>query len=247
MSPELWVILAVTTVSFFVKAITGFGGPLLAIPVLAPLLGVEHAVVALSLANLTSNALLIWQNRAGAPTTRRLLVRILTAGAVAAVLGTVLLVHLDDRILYGVLAVSVLGYVALAFAKPDLRIRPETGLRMAAPVGVLGGFIHGSTANSGTVFGTFLHSLALSRPEFVFAITTIFFVLSVLQVGTLVSLGAFGDGRWLQALVAILPIFAVTPLGTRVAGRLNARTFGRVVLVMLAVAGVRLVFGAFGV
>ena len=247
MPSDLVVILVVTAVSFFVKAITGFGGPLLAIPVLAPLLGVEHAVVALSLANLTSNALLIWQNREGAETARPFLVRILSAGALSAVLGAFLLVWLDDRILYGVLAVSVFAYVALAFAKPDLRIRRETGIRLAAPVGLIGGFFHGATANSGTVFGTFLHSLGLSRPEFVFAITTVFFVLSSLQVGTLASLGAFGDDRWIQSLVAILPIFVVTPLGIRVAGRLNARTFGRVVLVMLAVAGVRLLLGAAGI
>lgn len=247
MTPDLLLILVVASFSFFVKAITGFGGPLLAIPVLAPVIGVEHAVVALSLANLTSNILLMTQNRAGAAATRPLLIRILGAGAVAAILGTIMLVRLDDRVLYGLLATSVFAYVTLALARPELRLRSETGRRLAIPVGVLGGFIHGATANSGTVFGTFLHSLGLDRREFVFAITTIFFTLSALQVGTLVSLGAFGEDRWLEAAVTILPIFVVTPLGTRVAGRLAAHTFGRVVLLMLAVAGVRLLLGAFGI
>jgi hypothetical protein len=244
---DLVLILLVTSGTFFIKAITGFGGPLLAIPLLAPVIGVEHAVVGLSLANLSSNILLLIENRSGARAMRPFLVRVLGAGAIAVVAGTLVLVNVDDRILLAVLAASVFAYVALALANPNLRLGNAAGLRAAVPIGIVGGFVHGATGNSAAVFGTFFHSLALPRQDFVAAVTTVFLVLSTLQVGTLASLGSFTTGRLAQAAAAVVPVLIVTPLGTRVAARLDAKTFGRIVLAMLTVAGVRLVFGVFGI
>ena len=244
MTIELILILVVVAFSFWVKAVAGFGGPLVGIPLLALFIGVEQAVVVISLANLVANLLLLWSNRRAATSHRKLLTRLIAAGAAGTVGGTVLLTRLDDSILSLALAGSVFIYIAASLARPEFSISQERGLRLAVPVGVVGGLMHGSTGSSGTVFGSFYHSLKLPRDEFVFALTLTFLAFGTLQIGTLIQLGSFAGERLSQALVATLPVFVVTPLGEAVSRRLNAQLFGRVVLGLLAFSAAVLIVGA---
>jgi len=247
LNSDLVLILAAVSFAFFVKGVAGFGGPLLAVPIIAPTLGVEHAVVVLSIGNLISNLMMLWEHRTGFGDTRSLLVRLLAAGAAGTVFGTWLLTRLDDRPLALAVATLVLGYIVLSIVRPTLRIDPARGLSLAWPIGAVGGLVHGATGNSGPVFGTFLHSLGLSRSSFVFALTVPFLVFGAIQVVTLVGLGAFTPDRTAQALWAILPVLVVIPVGTRIARRLNQRAFERIVMALLAFAAIRLVLSAFGI
>lgn len=247
MSPDLFLILVAVAFAFLVKGVAGFGGPLLAVPILAPSLGVEHAVVVVSVGNLISNVMMLWEHRTGFEDTRPLLVRLLSAGAAGTVLGTWLLTRLDNRPLALAVAALVLGYIAVSLARPDLRMDLSRGLKLAWPIGAFGGLVHGATGNSGPVFGTFLHSLGLARSSFVFALTVPFLVFGSIQVVTLFSLGAFTAERTSQALWAILPVLVVIPIGTRIARRLNRRAFERIVMALLAFAALRLLLSVFGI
>ena len=247
MSSELFLILAAVAFAFLVKGVAGFGGPLLAVPIIAPTLGVEHAVVVVSIGNLVSNVMMLWEHRTGFGDTRPLLVRLLSAGAAGTVLGTWLLTRLDNRPLALAVAALVLAYIAVSLARPDLRIDPARGLKLAWPIGAFGGLVHGATGNSGPVFGTFLYSLGLARSSFVFALTVPFLVFGSIQVVALFSLGAFTPERTNQALWAIVPVVVVIPIGTRIARRLNQRAFERIVMALLAFAAIRLLLSAFGI
>lgn len=247
MTSELVLILATTAFAFLVKGIAGFGGPLLAIPVLAPSMGVEHAVVAVSLGNVVANLMMLVEHRTGWEATKKLLVRLLAAGGLGTVAGTWLLTRLDNRPLALAVAAMVISYIVIAVRRPGLRVPPEMGLRLTWPVGAFGGLVHGATANSGPVFGTFMHSLGLPRSAFVFSVTVPFLVFGTIQVLTLAGLGSFTSDRLAQSLWAILPVLIVIPIGTRIARRLNQRTFSKIVLGLLAVAALRLVLSAFGI
>jgi uncharacterized membrane protein YfcA len=247
LNPDLVLILAAVSFSFLVKGVAGFGGPLLAVPILAPTLGVEHAVVVVSIANLVSNLMMLWEHRTGFGDTRSLLVRLLSAGAAGTVLGTWILTRLDNRPLGLAVAALVLGYIVVSLRRPDFRLGPARGLQLAWPIGAIGGLVHGATGNSGPVFGTFLHSLGLARSSFVFALTAPFLIFGSIQVLTLFGLGAFTEDRTSQALWAILPVLIVIPLGTRIARRLNQRAFERIVMALLAFAAIRLLLSVFGV
>lgn len=241
---ELILILVVVSFSFWVKAIAGFGGPLIAIPILAPFLGVEAAVVAVVIPNLVANLMMLWSNRHAASPNRRLLVRLIGAGALGTIFGTVLLTRLDDRIMSIALALTVVMYIVASLARPEFKVSRETGMKLAAPVGVVGGVLHGATGNSGTVFGSFYHSLDLPRDEFVFALTVTFLGFGALQIATLAQLGRFTTEALGPALLAILPVLVVIPLGEAVSRRLNPQAFGRVVLALLAFSAVALVVSA---
>ena len=244
MTPELALILVVVIFSFWIKAVAGFGGPLLAIPILAPFLGVEQSIVVISLANLVANLLLLWSNRAAARPNRQLLTRLIVAGALATVGGTVILTRLDDVVLSLILAASVFVYIVVNLAHPEFEISRERGLALAVPVGILGGIMHGTTGNSGTVFGSFYHSLKMPRDEFVFSLTVTFLGFGLLQIITLASLGSFNGPQMTQALIAIIPIWFVTRWGESFSRGLDPKVFSKIVLGLLAVSAIALIAGA---
>ena len=247
LNSDLFLILAAVAFGFLVKGVAGFGGPLLAVPIIASTLGVEHAVVVVSVGNLISNLMMLWEHRTGFADTRALLVRLLAAGAAGTVVGTMLLTRLDNRPLALAVAALVLGYIAVSIARPDFRMDSAQGLKLAWPIGAFGGLVHGATGSSAPVFGTFLHSLRLARSSFVFALTSPFLIFGSIQVVTLFVLGAFTPERTTQALWAILPVLVAIPVGSRIARRLNQRAFERIVMALLAFVAIRLLLSVFGI
>lgn len=217
------------------------GGPLVAIPLIAPVTSVEHAVVVVSFANVLANGWLVWEHRASARGLKWLLLPLLSAGTVGTVFGSWLLTELDDRILSWVLAGVVVAYIARFLARPRFRLGETTGRQLAGPVGLTGGILTGGTGSGGPLFATYLHSLRLERTVFVFTMSLIFQILGPIQMTVLASLGSYTEVRVQQALFALLPVFAVLPFGVLLSRRLPQKVFEYAVLALLAVSAVRLV------
>ncbi len=244
MTTELVIVFGAITVAYFVKGVVGMGGPLLAIPVIASVTDVEHAVVVLSLANLVANGWLLWEHRAGAAGTGFVLVPFLTVGTIATVAGTWLLTEIDDRFLSVVVALVIVGYVLSHVKDSEFRLTRDDARRWAAPVGLVGGTLTGATGTGGPLIATYLHSIRFSRSSFILALSLTFQIFGVIQIATLVWLDAFTAERTVQALWAIVPVVAMTPIGIMLGRRLSQRWFEFLVLGLLAFAAVRLVISA---
>lgn len=217
------------------------GGPLLAIPLIAPVTSVEHAVVVVSFANVLANGWLLWENRASARGLRWLLMPLLVAGTVGTVFGSWLLTELDDRILSWVLAGVVVTYIVRFLTRPQFRLQDTAGRLLAGPVGLTGGILSGGTGIGGPLFATYLHALRLERTVFVFTISLIFQILGPIQMTVLASLGSYTEIRVHQALFALLPVVVVLPFGMLLARRLPQKVFEYAVLALLSLSAVRLV------
>jgi uncharacterized membrane protein YfcA len=243
---EFALVLLVIAVAYTVKGVSGMGGPLLAVPFIASLTSVEHAVVVLSLANMVSNGWLLWEHRAGAKGTGFVMIPFLTVGTLAVIAGTWLLTEIDDRILSVVIAVVIATYIWRYFADPAFGLEKKTARRIAAPMGLLGGGLLGATGTAGPLIMTYLHSVRMSRASFIHMMSLTFTVFGVIQLTTLVVLGSFTPERTTQAVWAILPVAVVTAVGIRIGRLINQKTFERVVLVLLGFAAVRLLWSALG-
>ena len=244
MTGEFGIILLAIAVAYLVKGVAGMGGPLLAVPVIASVTSVEHAVVVLSLANMASNGWLLWEHRSGARGTGFVMIPFLVVGTAATIAGTWLLTELDDRILSAVIAVVIVGYIWRYLANPHFGLEHDTARRIAAPMGLVGGGLLGATGTAGPLIATYLHSLRMSRSALVYMMTITFQVFGLIQLATLVFLGAFTPERTTQALWAIVPVAIVTFLGIRLGRRLDQKAFEYVVLALLGFAAVRLVLSA---
>lgn len=242
---ELAVVVAAVAVGFFVKGMTGMGGPLLAIPVMAGFLGVERAVVVILVPTLAVNFWLLWEHRSGRDSTRDLSM-LLGTGMAGAVLGTWLLKQLDDRILSLVLAGVVVVYVLRRLRDPEFRLSERMSRMTSPPIGFLSGVLQGATGVSGPLLAAYLHSFRMGKSAFVFSLTAVFQVLAGVQFVTLVALDMYTPSRMMEGLLAMIPVAVVFPLGILVSRRMRPRAFDLAVLALLVVAAGRLVMNALG-
>ncbi len=240
---ELLVVLAALSVGSFVKGITGTGLPQLAIPVMALFIGIERAVIVMSIPGLVSNVWLVSAHSKSAGETRDLPILVGT-GVVGTIVGTVLLTTVDARWLSLGLAALIVGYVTLRLTNPQARLRPGLSRWLSPPVGLAAGGLQGATGVSGPLLTTYLHSFGLSPSAYIFSISTLFLIFSLAQVVTLVVLGAYTATLLVEGLLAIIPVALMLPLGARLSRRIPAATFSHIVLASLSAAAVALVWQA---
>ena len=245
MSPglELAIIVTAIAVGAFVKGATGGGLPQVAIPVMAPFLGVEHAVVIMAIPGIVSNGWLVWTHRHEAKDTRDL-PSLLATSIVGGVAGTVALKSLDGHVLSGVLAAVIVCYIAVALLHPGFRFPPRVTRIASPPVGLAAGGLQGSTGISGPLLTTYLHGYQLPPRAYVFSLATLFFVGALVQTVTLAVVGLYTDTRLVESLLTLLPILVFLPLGSAAAKRLKPATFQRIVLVLVAASAVSLIHDA---
>lgn len=240
---EIAVVVLASFAGALVKAVTGLGYPVIAVPLIAIVLGVGDAVAIVALPNLAVNAYLCWEAR-DARSEARDLDLLVGFGIVGAIIGTIVLVQAPEEPLLIGLAVMVLVFVGVFLRHPELTIDQRTARRGAPFVGTAIGLAQGAVGVSGPVVATWLHGYRLAPRAYVHAITFIFGVTGFAQIVVLLAQGAFTSDRLIGALVAAVPVAVATPLGLRLRSRLAGPTFERVVLAVLAVSAASLLFEA---
>jgi uncharacterized protein len=227
------------------KGVTGFGLPLIAVPVLASFLGVERAVVIMVIPGFVSNVALMWEHRSRAGEARGL-APFLAAGVIGAVGGTWVLKALSAQVLALVLAGWIGLYLLTRLTHPDLKVADRVQRPLAPVIGFVAGCSQGATGASGQVVGTWFHALRLEPAVYVFSVCAIFATFSVVQMVSMASFGLFTEERVLESVIAVVPAMIGVPLGVRL-GRVIARgTFDRIILGVLMILEARLIWQGIG-
>jgi uncharacterized protein len=235
------IIVAAMGVGAFIKGATGQGLPPIAIPVMATFVGVETAVVVMTIPGIVTNTWLLWNYREHFSSTRDLPVLLLTGvGGVAA--GTVLLDNLNENALSLILAAMIGIYAIVFLSHPGLRLPPALTRVTSAPVGLAAGVLQGATGISGPLLSTYLHGYRLEKQVYVLAITTLFQVFAIAQAVTLAAVGLYTRNTLALSALALIPIMALLPIGARFTGRLTRRRFDLVVLGLLLASAGKLVY-----
>ena len=244
MSPaELIVVGVASALAMLAKSATGLGYPLIAIPILASVVGVETAVVVVTLPNAAANVLIAWRTRQARSETRDVTVLSVTSAA-GAVLGTFVLVSAPERPLLVVLAATVLLFVVRSLWFGDLVVSPRSGRRASPAVGLVAGVFQGAVGVSGPIVGSWLYAYRLPREAYILSLAVLFLVAGMGQIAALTSIGAYDTDRLIAAAVGLGPVLAVLPVGEHLRARLSGVQFDRAVLALLAASGVVLVVRA---
>ena len=237
---ELLVVGLVSIAGAFVKSVTGMGYPLIAIPTLALAFGVETAVAVIAIPNAALNALLAFDVRKEWRRTRDLPALVAT-GLVGGVVGALVLVEAPERPLLIGLAISVLAFVIQRLRAPAYALAPATTRRWAPWVGLAAGFSHGAVGVSGPIVALWFQGYRLPKDAYVLAVTLVFLVGGLAQLGVLVAAGVFGPSLFGATGVAMAATLAMIPIGRRVRDRLAGQTFDRLILALLLLSGLSLV------
>jgi uncharacterized protein len=237
------VILVAMTLASFAKAVTGLGGPMVAIPIMAGFLGVQRAVIIMAIPSVVSNAWLLWAHRPQVRFTRDLPV-LLATGIVGTAVGTFVLLEVNERVLAAVLAGLIGGYLLIVALRPDFRLEPGVTRRLAPAVGALSGVMQGTTGISAPLAATYLHGYRLPPLAYVFSVSALFGVFAGAQVVTLGALDAYSAPLLLESVVALIPIALTFPFGIALSRRLSPRAFNTLVLIILVGMGLKLAWDA---
>jgi hypothetical protein len=222
-----------------VKAVTGMGFPLIAIPVISLFVSVEAAVCVVALPNVAMNAALSWRTRGEASHTRDLPV-LGVAGILGAILGTRLLVTLPEQLLMAGLSLVVLGYVGRSLVRPERSLASGTTRRWSPAVGLGAGVMQGAVGISGPLFATWIHAYRLAPNAFVFSVSLLFLLSGGAQLALLVGNGMVSGARLWIALAAIPLVLGTIPVGERLRDRLDRARFDRAALGVLLLSGASL-------
>lgn len=238
---EFVAVAVAVTVGALVKSVTGIGLPPIAIPVLAIMVGPRDAVIIMTLSTIVTNAYLAWQYRDAVGQTKHL-GKLTLAGIVGTPFGVYFLTALDPTIVGLVLGLTVVGYIALALAKPDLALSAETARKSAIPVGLAGGALQGATGLSSVILASYIHSLGISPRAFVFTVSILFQVFAIAQAIGFAVAGVYTQDLILASVVAAAAGTFIIALGTRFIPQVSPVVFHRLVLAVLGLSSLKLFY-----
>lgn len=226
------------------KGATGMGLPLIALPALTALVGIQHAIGIMLIPALVTNVWQVWRFRAErSGPALAFLARFLVSGALGVAAGTWALDALPERSLVMALGLILLGYVALRLVQPDFVVNALQAKRFSTPLGFGAGALQGATGVSAPLGVSFIHAMRLPRPAHVFAVSTMFLGFALVQFAAMTAAGIYRLPWLAQGLFALLPVLALMPVGEALARRFSRQTFDRVILAALALLGVKLLIG----
>lgn len=223
-----------------VKGTLGIGLPLVAVPLLATVLDLPTALALMIVPVLASNLMQALQGTRKRATLRRfwpLLMTLIPCTIVSAQFVS----SIDLRT-----GSLVLGVIVVLFSLSQLvRLRlPVSGThekRLNPIVGAIAGFLGGVSNLFGPPLIMYLVALRLEKDDFVTTIGLLFLISGVTLYATLTVVGVVTIENATASLVAALPVMAGVFLGTRIRGRINQKSFERVLLVVLVLIGLNLV------
>ncbi|MFA9430458.1 sulfite exporter TauE/SafE family protein [Egicoccus sp. AB-alg2] len=235
------VVLVAVVIGSITKGVTGSGLPTVAIPVMAGFIGVEAAVIVMAFPTVVTNSWLLWEHRHEARNARHLK-RMLATGAAGSVAGVFILTTLPAAVLSLTLALVIFTYAGYSLVRPDVAIGERSARVLSPGVGFAGGIAQGATGIAGPLVATYVHGFRLDPGAYVFTIAAQFQVFAAVQVATFLALGRYTVDLALSSLLALVPVVLFLPVGIRLARRLDARRFHRVVLIVLVVMGGKLFY-----
>jgi uncharacterized protein len=234
------IVIIAVSVGSLVKGATGAGLPLIAVPVIATVVGPEEAIVVMAIPTLISNVMMVRAYRRpirGIPD----LPTLLLAGAVGTALGVWLLGRLDPDVLSVAMACSILLYVGARIVGLDIRITPRLSRYASPPVGVLAGTLQGATGLSGPLIASYLHAYGLPRSDYLFALSLTLQIFSFSQILSIALARLFTPERLALSALAIIPVVVTLPFGVLLGRKLSRAVFDGLVIALLAASAAKLI------
>ena len=235
----IFVLAAISLGSLF-KGMTGLGLPMFAVPALAAVASVEEAVVLMIIPGLGANLWMVMSHRQF----RSLLkehIPFLVMGFVGGILGTSLLLVLDDRWLKAILATWLALYLLqYFFTKNSLSLFRGRG-RFAYVLGAAAGTIQGASGISAQIVAPYFHGRSLVPAAYAFLVSSAFLVLGSAQTTAAFATGLMTEERLLLGLAALVPTLFFTRIGIKLAGIASQATFNRILLVTFCLMEIKLV------
>ncbi len=244
---EQGILVATLALAALVQGVAGFGFGLVAMAVLPAFLPLAEAVPVVALLGLGTNVTVIVANRRGID--RSIVLPLVAGVCVGTPFGVLLLSGADPRLLHALLGLVLVGYALQALVLRDARDAAPRGegalaALAAACAGTLGGVLGGAFTTSGPPIVLYAAWRRLPPATARANMQCAFLVSSLCQIALFALAGSLTRDIGAAVLRGVPAVLVGLVAGVVVGRRVDARTFRRVVLVLLLVLGVRFLVGA---
>jgi uncharacterized membrane protein YfcA len=242
---ELVVLIVGLGVAGLAKGLSGMGLPLIATPILAGVFGPRMAVTIVTIPIFVANSLLVIQGMRDRALLRGL-VPLIVASIVGTALGTLLLAQLDQR----TFAILIAVMVVIFLARGDRLLGDDPAALRARILGpavcFIGGVLQGTTSIASPLVGSYFHSRQLKPAEFVFVLSSIFELNSIVQLIGYSLQGLYNAEVIALGLLGLVPTLLAMMLGIYLRGKLDATLFRRLIVALLIFSVANLLWRTFG-
>lgn len=228
--------------AFFGEAIFGFGGGLIAIPLLSLLIGVKDAVTLVLIFQLLMG-LLIWKSHKHIDWkhARPMAVSIL----VGTVIGTLLLSQASVFFLQLFLAAAILVFLAKMLWFNGFTLGKQANAVAATTTGLGGGLFQGLIGTGGPVLTMYLSVAIREKLSLRATLIFILFVTSAVRLGISIPSSLFTQELLVLALFALPVFLAAIVVGQRLLNIVNEVYYRRGIYVILGGSAALLICKAF--
>ncbi|MDP6426513.1 MAG: sulfite exporter TauE/SafE family protein [Rhodospirillales bacterium] len=237
MSYFIVVVFLAVAIGAFVKGVTGVGLPIVSVPVMAVVLGVEHAVAVMIIPSFTANISMVWMLRREASANGELAAFILL-GAGGTVLGAWILSTVDKEVMFLVMAIWVGTYLFIRTVRSETVISDPAGRKLAPVIGFVAGIFQSATGLSFPVFGPYLQARKFGRDRFAFNAAALLMVFAFVQFISFTGFDLLSPTRIAEGLLAVVPMAIALPLGIRAARHFNKQNFDRLIVGLLLITAI---------
>ena len=226
--------------SGFVKGVIGFGLPLVAMSLLSSFIPVDLALALLVLPIVSTN---LWQGLQGGYALqifKRFWTMIAMLG-IGIFVGAAIVAGIDDRMLFLVIGVAVIVFIAFSVWQPRFVLEEKTVRWLSPIVGFLSGIVGGISTIYGPPMLIVLTSLRLPKDFFVAAVGVVLFSGSIFLTIAFSSVRILTADLILPSALAAVPVFAGMYAGRMLRNRIPQDGFRRVILFSLFLISLNLI------
>ena len=235
----LLIVFLAIAVGAFVKGLTGFGMPLITTPVIAPYLGLGHALALMVVPAIASNLWIMWVQRGQGPAAKTV-APVMLASLPTIGLGVWVLTLVPNRYLFAFMGFWLLAYLAWHFWREGRGLSIKSQTLLGPAVGLMAGFTQGTTGMTTPFVVTYLHAMKLTPRAYAYANVVIYQVFWVVHGAFLYAFGLFDAERLWQGVLAVIPMAIFLPLGIHFNGRVDAKLFDRIIVALMVLLSARL-------
>lgn len=235
-----WVLIALAFGGFS-KGLTGLGLPLVSVPVLAGVFGVERAVLIMLIPSMLLNHYVTWTHRDSRhelPEVGRILV-----GAIPGIaIGASVLRWASAAFLSTSLAIWIIGYVILRLVHQRFRIDSAERHRWSPLIGASAGVLQAATGVSAPVVAAYMDAIQLQPRAYVFGVSICFGAIATGHFLLVVLSGTYTMDLLAQGLAALVPALVLIPAGVWARRFISRRVFDWLIRVTLVAMAGRLLY-----
>jgi uncharacterized membrane protein YfcA len=223
----------------FAKGISGMGLPVVATPILTLLFDLQTAIPVVMVATLVTDVILLVKIPKQWGLIKHAVVLIIF-GMFGIILGSYLLVNINQLLLSGILGVVILVFVITSFF--SLLPSIKRMIWLDAVVGLLGGTVQGAAGASGPIISMYMLQMKMSRNEFLFLINCFFAFIDLIQIITVYKLGLYQGAVSYYALIALIPALVGLAIATLLQKRISDQVFRNSILIVMTLSALVLLF-----